>query len=78
MTRKLLIECKPCGLTISEEQRREHLKKIHKISVGLKGWVSKNFREFKLKHVWKKIANNRVRIEKLLGYVARVGVFACT
>ena len=54
MTGKLLIECKYCGLTIPKEQRREHLERDHKISVGLKGWIGKHFREFKRKHAWKK------------------------
>jgi|CryGeyDrversion2_3_1046612.scaffolds.fasta_scaffold415153_1 DNA-directed RNA polymerase subunit RPC12/RpoP len=49
-----LIECKHCGLTIPKKKRREHLKRVHKISVGLKGWIGKHFRERKWKHGWKK------------------------
>ncbi len=54
MTGKRLIECKYCGLTIPKEKRREHLTKVHKISVVLKGWIGKHFREFKPKRGWKK------------------------
>ena len=49
-----LIQCKHCGLTIPKKKRKEHLKKVHKISVGLKGWIGKHFRESKWKHGWKK------------------------
>ena len=51
-----LIECKHCGLTIRKRKRREHLKRVHKVSVGLKGWIGKHFRECKWKYGWKKPA----------------------
>jgi hypothetical protein len=49
-----LTECKHCGLNVPKKKRREHLKRAHKISVGLKGWIGKHFRERKWKHGWKK------------------------
>ena len=56
MTGKLLIEYKHCGFIIPKEKRREHLKKVHKISTSLKGWISKHFKEMKWKYGWKKPA----------------------
>jgi len=35
-------------------KRREHLKKVHTISVGVKGWIRKYFDKRKWKHGWKK------------------------
>ncbi len=49
-----LIECKHCGLTVPKKKRREHLKRAHEISVGLKGWIGKHFIKRTRKHGWKK------------------------
>ncbi|TEU05419.1 hypothetical protein E3I90_04330 [Candidatus Bathyarchaeota archaeon] len=49
-----LIECKLCGLTIPKKNRREHLKTVHKISVGWKGWIHQNFRKRSRKHGFQK------------------------
>jgi hypothetical protein len=49
-----LIQCKHCGLTIQKKKRREHLRKVHEISVGLKGWIGKHFKKHEWKHGWKK------------------------
>jgi hypothetical protein len=53
---KPYIVCRICGLPIPKRKRREHLKKVHKISVGVKGWIRKYFDKHKWKHGWKKPA----------------------
>jgi len=49
MKGKPLIECKHSDLTIPKKKRSDHLKRTHKISVSLKRWIGKPFRE----HMWK-------------------------
>ncbi|MDH5266839.1 MAG: hypothetical protein OEW62_04080 [Candidatus Bathyarchaeota archaeon] len=51
---KPLTECKHCGITIPKKKRAEHLERVHKISVGLRGWVGKHFRQHKWKYGWKR------------------------
>jgi hypothetical protein len=56
MNPKPYIVCRICGLPIPKRKRREHLKKVHTISVGAKGWIRKYFDKHKWKHGWKKPA----------------------
>jgi hypothetical protein len=54
--KKPLIECKLCGLTMPKKNRREHLKTVHKIPVGWKGWIHQHFRKHSQKHGFQKPA----------------------
>ena len=56
MNPKPYVVCKICGLPIPKRKRREHLEKVHKILVGVKGWIRKYFDKRKWKYGWKKPA----------------------
>jgi hypothetical protein len=56
MNPKPHVVCRICGLPVPKSKRREHLKKVHTISVGVKGWIRKYFDKRRWKHGWKKPA----------------------